>query len=91
MLLYCIQLQLVLDQFVQTFEDAHNTSYCFKLSVIEWQQIHYLIQIFGIFHCYTLALSCETESTLPAAFHIYNSVFNHLKTLYKQLEKKLES
>jgi len=46
--------------------------------------------ITSIFHNYTLAFSPETEPSSPIVFPLYNSVFNHLESLRKWLEKKQE-
>jgi hypothetical protein len=75
---------------VNAYQCPQDTPRRLKLSTIEWQQVGYLAVITSVFHNYTLAFSHETEPSLPIVFPIYNSVFNHLESLRKRLEKKQE-
>ena len=73
------------------YQCSQDTSCWLKLSTIEWQQVDYLIMIINVFHNYTLVFLHEIESLLSIVFFIYNSVFNHLKSLHKWLKKKQKS
>jgi Domain of unknown function (DUF4413) len=81
-----LKLRKSIDQFFQEWE-ANNLSHL-QLTMIEWKQLEYLIELLFPFYLFTTCLSENHGPSIHKVFEIYNNLFDHLDTSINRLSQK---
>ena len=87
MLRRSLRLRPAITRFVAEYDGRRQCS-SLAMTDLEWRQAEYLAEITRPFFNLTLSLSQMTGPTVHAAFRIYNSLFDHLKSLTRCLRQK---
>lgn len=79
------------DTITDFLETQFPAAQALKLSLKEWKQIEYLIDLVKPFAFFTHKIGTSSGPTVHHVYNIYEALFSHLEQSKNRLEKKVDS